>query len=133
MRSLLRALIVYGKIKTTKTKAKFIQGQADKLVTLAKKGTVAARRKVLGFLGNDRKTTDYLFQKLLPVFKNRQSGYTRLTLLPRRRGDNAEMVRLEWVDKIVEEVKKQKPKTKKSKKVESKPVKSKKTKKDSKK
>lgn len=106
IRSLIKALVINGKIMTTKAKAKTIQGQVDKLVTLAKKDTLSARRKVLAYLANDRKVTDFFFIKLVPVFKNRGSGFTRITLLPRRRGDNAEMAILEWVDRYTPEVKK---------------------------
>lgn len=106
LRSLLKALIVNGKITTTKAKVKFIQGQADKLITSAKKGSLSARRKALSFLGNDRKTTDFLFLKLAPLFKDRTSGFTRITLLPRRKGDNAEMAVIEWMEKYSEVVKK---------------------------
>jgi len=106
IRSLIKALIANGKITITKAKAKAIQGQVDKLVTLGKKGTVSARRDVLAFLGNDRKTTDFFFMKQIPVFKDRTSGFTKIILLPRRRGDNAEMATLEWMDKYVEVVKK---------------------------
>ena len=121
IRSLIKALIVNGKITTTKAKVKFVQGQVDKLVTLAKKENLSARRKVLAFLGNDRKTNDLFFSKVVPVFKDRKSGFTRLTLLPRRKGDNAEMAILEWVEKYIEpkekvEVKKGKRDVKKTEK-----------------
>ena len=116
IRSLIKALIGSGKITTTKAKAKAIQGQVDKLVTLGKKGTVSARRDVLAFLGNDRKTTDFFFMKQIPVFKDRTSGFTRIIVLPRRRGDNAEMATLEWMDKYVEVVKKEVTSKKESKK-----------------
>jgi len=120
IRSLIKALIANGKITTTKAKVKFIQGQVDKLVTLGKKGTVPARRDVLAFLGNDRKTTDFFFMKQIPVFKDRTSGFTRIVLLPRRRGDNAEMATLEWMDKYVEVVKKVESDKKESKNKKSK-------------
>ena len=116
IRSLIKTLIVRGKITTTKAKAKAIQGQVDKLVTLGKKGTVSARRDVLAFLGNDRTVTDFFFMKQIPVFKNRTSGFTRIIILPRRRGDNAEMATLEWMDKYVEVVKKEVTSKKESKK-----------------
>lgn len=122
-RSLIKALIVNGKITTTKAKTKAIQGQADKIITIAKKADLSARRKALALLGNDRKVNDFLFSKIGPLFKNRQSGFTRMILLPRRRGDNAEMATLEWVEKYVEEVKKQELVKKKTKtKIESKKV-----------
>jgi large subunit ribosomal protein L17 len=116
LRSLIKALIVNGKITTTKAKAKFIQAQADKIVTLASKNNLSVRRSVLAFLGNDRKVTDFLFFKLVPVFKDRKSGFTRLILLPRRKGDNAEMATIEWIDKYVE-VKKEVKLDKKGKKI----------------
>lgn len=102
IRSLLKALIVNGKIVTTKAKAKAIQGQADILVTLVRKNTLSGRRRAVAFLGNDRKVSDFLFSKLVPSFKERESGFTRMILLPRRRGDQAEMVSLEWVEKYIE-------------------------------
>ena len=106
-RSLIRALTISGKIVTTKAKAKAIIPQVDKLITAAKKNSVSARRRVLSELGNDRKTTDLLFLKVVPAFSNRTSGFTRIILLPARQGDSAQMVRLEWSD-VVET--KEKPK-----------------------
>ena len=120
IRSLIKALIVNGKITTTKAKVKSIQGQAEKLVTIAKKNNLSSRRRVLAFLGNDRKTTDHFFLKLVPVFKDRNSGFSRLILLPRRKGDNAEMATIEWIDKYVEVVKKAETNKKDSKKGKSK-------------
>ena len=52
-------------------------------------------------MGNDREVTDRVFNSLVPSFSQRNSGYTRIVLLPRRKGDGAEMVRLEWVDEVV--------------------------------
>lgn len=96
-RSLVRALVLHGEIVTTKAKAKAIRADVDKLVTLAKKGDVAARRNVLGKLGNDRATTDKLFG-LKAVLDGRTSGFTRIVALPARKGDLAQIVRLEWTD-----------------------------------
>lgn len=109
-RSLIRALVASGKIVTTKAKAKAIISQIDKLITLAKKKSVAARRKVLSELGNDRETADLIFSKVLPTFTKRNSGFTRIVLLPDRPGDSAQMVRLEWSETI--EMKKKAEKTK---------------------
>jgi large subunit ribosomal protein L17 len=132
LRSLIKALIVNGKITTTKAKAKFIQAQADKIVTLASKNNLSVRRSVLAFLGNDRKSTDFLFLKLVPVFKDRKSGFTRLILLPRRKGDNAEMATIEWIDKYVE-AKKEVKLDKKGKKIKTDKKEEKKVSKESKK
>lgn len=100
LRSLIRALIVNGKIITTKAKAKAIIGQVDKLVTMAKEGSIAARRRALAYLANDRETTDKLFGEIVPVFKARKSGYARIIPLPNRKGDAAKMARLEWVETV---------------------------------
>ena len=101
LRSLVRAIIVNGKVVTTKAKAKATIGQIDKLITLAKKGTLDSRRRALAFLGNDRETTDRVVNILAPSFSQRNSGYTKIILLPPRKGDGAQMARLEWVDEIV--------------------------------
>ncbi|KKU23858.1 MAG: 50S ribosomal protein L17 [Candidatus Woesebacteria bacterium GW2011_GWD1_47_21] len=99
-RSLIRALTISGKIVTTRAKAKALIPQIDKIVTAAKKNSVSARRRVLAELGNDRATTDLIFVKIVPAFSNRNSGFTRIVLLPARRGDKAQMVRLEWSETI---------------------------------
>lgn len=98
LRSLARALVARGKITTTKARAKAIQGQIDKYVSRAKKKGVALRRKILAEMGNDRETVDALFAKVAKTRAERKSGFTKITLLPRRKGDNAEMARLEWVE-----------------------------------
>ena len=100
LRSLVRAVIVSGKVVTTKAKAKAIVGQVDKLMTLAKKGTLDSRRRVLAYLGNDRKTAERMVNVLSPSFSGRNSGYTRIVLLTSRKGDNAQMARLEWTDEV---------------------------------
>lgn len=102
MRSLVRSVVVSNKIVTTKAKAKGIQAQLDKLVTLAKKGTLTARRQILAYVGNDKKTTDTLVNKIVPSFGERKSGFTRIINLPARLGDGAQMARLEWVEAIKE-------------------------------
>lgn len=114
-RSLVRALVLSGKIVTTKARAKAVSGQIDKYVSHAQKGGISLRRKVLAEMGNDRETVDRLFGKVAPIFKERKSGFTKTTLLSRRKGDNAEMAIIEWVDKVQEEEKVDK-KVKKEKK-----------------
>jgi len=115
-KSLIKALVIYGKITTTYAKAKAIIGEVDKIVNTAKENSLSARRKVLGQLGNDRKVTDLIF-KIVPKFTSRQGGYTKIVNLPPRRGDMAQMASIEWVDKIVEpEKKKEKVEKKETKK-----------------
>ena len=126
-RSLIRALVEHGKIKTTKAKAKAIQADVDKLVNLAKKDSISAKRRIFAILGNDKETTKKLLKEVVPSFSDRSGGYTRIVPLPARRGDAAQIVRLEWVKEI--EVKKTKAtkekKTKTVKKKESKSTKKK--------
>jgi large subunit ribosomal protein L17 len=114
--SLIRALILSGKIETTRAKAKAIQGKVERALTLAKKATLSGRRRVLAELDNDRKVCDLLFQKIAPAFSGRNSGFTRIVSLPARRGDRAKMVRMEWVEKITFEAVKKESKDDKSKK-----------------
>ena len=113
-----QSLILNGKIVTTRAKAKAVTGSVEKIVTLAKSGTIAARRKVMSKLDNKRKATDVLFQKVIKAFSAKTSGFTRIISLPRRVGDNAQMVRMEWTEKVEFEDPK-KPETK-SRKDESK-------------
>jgi large subunit ribosomal protein L17 len=99
-RALIRALVEHGSIKTTKAKAKAVVPMVEKLVRLSKKGDLAARRRVQAELGNDKITAN----KLVEQFSGgkRKSGFCRIVELPVRRGDRAQMVRLELiVDKEV--------------------------------
>ena len=100
-RSLIRAIVAYGAIETTSVKAKILQRNIEKIINLSKRGTVFSRRRVYSLLGNDRKTTDALFKNIATAFSDRIGGYTRITNLPRRRGDAAKMARIEWVQEIV--------------------------------
>ena len=120
-RSLIRSLVKHGKIKTTKAKAKSMLPSLEKLISKAKTGTVANKRLVYSRLGNDRQTADFLFGQAAKSFSTRKSGFVRVTNLPRRKGDNAEMVTMEWSDKMILEEKKsveRKRKEKKSQKEE---------------
>jgi len=118
--SLTRALILNGKIVTTRAKAKAVQGSVDKMVTLAKAGGLSSRRKVMSNLDNARDATEILFQKVVKAFPSKTSGFTRIISLPRRVGDNAQQVRMEWTEKVELEDKSKKAETKKEvvKKVE---------------
>ena len=98
--SLTQALIINGKIVTTRAKAKAVIGSVDKIVTLAKAGTITGRRKVMSKLDNKREAVDALFQKVVKAFSAKTSGFVRIISLPRRVGDNAQMVRMEWTEKI---------------------------------
>jgi large subunit ribosomal protein L17 len=99
-RSLLKAQIEYGKIVTTKAKAKAIQRDLEKLIILAKNNSLSAKRKISAWLGNDRKFVSKVVKEITPFFKDKKSGFTRIILLPPRRGDAAEMARIEWTEEI---------------------------------
>lgn len=97
LRSLATSFMVYEKITTTKTKAKAIRPVVEKLITLGKLDTLHNRRQVLKVLYVEG-ATKKVFEVLGPRFKERKGGYTRITKLPRRAGDAAEMAVLELVD-----------------------------------
>jgi large subunit ribosomal protein L17 len=99
--SLIRAMILGGKMVTTRAKAKAMQGELEKIVTLAKKGDLAGRRRVLARLDNADDAVKALYQNVVPAFSDKNSGYSRLIPLPTRKGDRAEMVRMEWTEKII--------------------------------
>lgn len=98
LKSLVSALIISKGIITTKTKAKETSRLADKLITLGKEKTVTNQRRAYAILG-DRKLVAILFNEIAPLFKDRLGGYTRVMLTVKRRGDNAQMAMLEFVEK----------------------------------
>lgn len=98
LRSLVSGLIINKSINTTKTKAKAASRLADKLITLGKEKTVTNQRRAYAILC-DRKLVTILFNEIAPLFKERLGGYTRVMLTKNRRGDNAQMAILEFVEK----------------------------------
>jgi large subunit ribosomal protein L17 len=115
--SLIRGMILSGKIVTTMAKAKAVQGDMEHMITLARKGDIPARRRALAYLDNDKKISDLLFQQIGAFFASRTSGFTRIISLPQRRGDNAKMARIEWTEKVTLKEKEPKVKVKKVKEV----------------
>lgn len=104
-RTMIRQLFDHGRIKTTKAKALFIRGEAERLITLARNSEKAgdlekvnARRQAAARLGNDPEVVKKLFDDIGPRFVNRNGGYTRMFRLGLRLGDAAEMVMLELVE-----------------------------------
>ena len=89
-------LLRYEKIKTTEAKAKELRGEVEHLITLAKAGTLHARRQAYAYV-YDKKVVDKLFHELAPRFQERAGGYTRITHLGVRRGDAAPIVQIELV------------------------------------
>ncbi len=93
------SLIEYGRIKTTVAKAKAVRPIAEKMITLGRRGDLAARRQALAYLrSND--IVHILFAEVAPRFTDRPGGYTRITKLGPRQGDAAEMAYLEFVDYV---------------------------------
>ena len=104
-RGLMRSLFKYKSINTTMAKAKEIRRPAEKLITLAKKGDLASRRLVIARL-DDQAMGNYLVDVIAPQVK-RDSGYLKIERTGFRRGDNAEMATISFVDEIKDEVKKE--------------------------
>jgi large subunit ribosomal protein L17 len=103
-RSLVTELIDHGRIQTTEAKCKAIRDQAEKLVTIAKGGLVEdtakqvhARRMVSAQVNGGVEVVRKLFQDIAPRYVDRKGGYTRISKLGPRKGDNAPMAIIEWV------------------------------------
>lgn len=96
------ALILHEQIKTTLPKAKALRPIVEKLITLAKKGTLHARRQALSVLGGDVKLVEKLFSVYPKRYKARHGGYTRVLKAGFRFGDNAPVAVIEFVERDVE-------------------------------
>lgn len=96
IKSLLHNFIVYGKIKTTEAKAKEIRPVMEKIITAAKKGTIAARRQVFKKLAN-QKDICKIFNDIAPKYKERKGGYLRIIKTAPRKTDAAKMAIIEFV------------------------------------
>jgi large subunit ribosomal protein L17 len=90
------SLIIHDRIETTLPKAKELRRLADKMVTLGKKGTVAARRRAMQLI-RDRRAVSRAFDELAGRFKDRAGGYTRIMKLGNRHGDSAPMAIIEYL------------------------------------
>ena len=89
-------LFVHKSIKTTETKAKRLRPFAERLITFAKRGDLHARRRVLSVIG-DKSVVHELFAEIAPLVAEREGGYTRITKVGNRKGDNAPMAVIELV------------------------------------
>lgn len=98
MRGLATALIEHGAIVTTEAKAKELRPFVEKLITKARSGTLHDRR-LAGRHVQQRDTADKLFKEIGPKFAKRPGGYTRILKLGHRKGDGAEMARIELVER----------------------------------
>ncbi len=123
--NLAAALFTHKSIKTTETKAKRLRPLAERLITFAKRGDLHARRRVLAVIG-DKAVVHELFTEIAPLVAEREGGYTRITKLGFRKGDNAPMAQIELVlEPVTPKVKSTKSSTKaapKTAKVEEAPV-----------
>lgn len=94
--NLAAALYTHKSIKTTETKAKRLRPLAERLITFAKRGDLHARRRVLSVIG-DKEVVHVLFDEIAPLVADREGGYTRITKVGNRKGDNAPMAVIELV------------------------------------
>ena len=95
--NLSREVIDHERIETTQAKAKAVKPEIEKLITLAKRGDLHARRQALSQLGQDKFVVYKLFEEIAPRYAERPGGYTRILKLGPRRSDATEMVFLELV------------------------------------
>jgi large subunit ribosomal protein L17 len=96
-RNLTVSVLRYERVKTTEAKAKEVRGRVERMITLAKKGDLAARRAVVSEFPNEPLVVKKLFDEIAPKYADRASGYTRIVKIGARAGDAAEIVQLELV------------------------------------
>ncbi len=94
LRALTTELIRNGRIKTTKVRAQALRSEAEKMITLAKDGSLTARRQAMGYIF-DKQLVHALFEQAPQRYADRQGGYTRILRTVPRRGDNAAMAIIE--------------------------------------
>src|SRR3712207_4562472 len=97
--NLATSLFEHGRITTTEAKAKRLRPYAEKLVTFAKRGDLHARRQVMTVI-RDKDVVHHLFAEIGPRYENRPGGYTRITKVGPRKGDNAPMAVIELVEAL---------------------------------
>lgn len=100
--NLATSLFSLGKITTTEAKAKRLRPFAERLITHAKRGDLAARRRVMAVI-RDKSVVHSLFAEIGPQYKSRNGGYTRITKVGPRHGDNAPMAVIELVEPLAEQ------------------------------
>jgi len=96
-KNMIVSVLRYEKIQTTEAKAKEIRPRVERVITLAKRGDLAARRQVIAEFPNEPLVVDKLFDEIAPKYADRTSGYTRIVRIGRRLGDSAEIVQLELI------------------------------------
>ena len=96
-KNLITSVLRYERVQTTEAKAKEIRGQVERMITLAKKGDLTARRAVISALPDEPLVVSKLFDEIAPKYADRTSGYTRITHVGQRQGDAAPIVQIELV------------------------------------
>ena len=96
LRGMVTLLLENGKVETTYTRAQELSAKADEMITLGKKGTLAAYRDALAYITKED-VAKKLFSEIAPKYADRNGGYTRVTRLGARKGDAAEMAIIELV------------------------------------
>ena len=96
-RNLVVSVIRYEQIRTTEAKAKEVRGRVERMITLAKQGTLASRRRIVSEMPDEPLVIDKLINEIAPKYGDRNSGYTRIVRIGPRVGDAAPMVQLELV------------------------------------
>src|SRR6266498_1850130 len=91
------SILRYEKVRTTEAKAKEIRGRVERVITIAKRGDLAARRAVVAEFPNEPLVVDKLFDEIAPKYTDRTSGYTRIVRIGPRLGDAAEIVQIELI------------------------------------
>src|ERR671924_2223115 len=91
------SVLRYERIRTTEAKAKEVRGRVERMITIAKRGDLTARRAVMSEFPNEPLVVNKLFDEIAPKYADRTSGFTRIIRLGERRGDAAEIVQLELV------------------------------------
>jgi large subunit ribosomal protein L17 len=96
-KNLIVAVLRYEQIKTTEARAKAVRGQVERVITLAKDGSLTARRRIVALLPDEPLVIDKLMNEIAPKYGDRNSGYTRIVKIGARAGDAAPIVQLELV------------------------------------
>ena len=96
LRGLTTQLIREGRVTTTKARAKALRNEAERMISLAKDGSLASRRRAIGYI-YDKKLVHSLFEKAKERYGDRNGGYTRIVRTVARKGDNAQMAIIELV------------------------------------
>jgi large subunit ribosomal protein L17 len=91
------SILRYERVRTTEAKAKEVQGRVERAITIAKRGDLSARRRIVSEFPNEPLVVTKLFDEIAPKYADRTSGYTRIIKIGQRSGDAAEMVQIELV------------------------------------